>query len=84
MKQLSTTVLCNSAFGLAARMMIKILSFGFSALIVWRPGAEAFGQYAAVTPFGALFLFIADLSPSRRPLSGGEPDRPQFEKRNID
>lgn len=61
MKQLSTTVLRNSAFGLAAQMIIKILSFGFSVLIVRRLGAEAFGQYSAVAAFGTLFLFIADL-----------------------
>jgi O-antigen/teichoic acid export membrane protein len=61
MKQLSTTVLRNSAFGLASQMIIKILSFGFSVLIVRRLGAEAFGQYSAVAAFGALFLFIADL-----------------------
>jgi O-antigen/teichoic acid export membrane protein len=61
MKRLSTTVLRNSAFGLASQMIIKILSFGFSVLIVRRLGAEAFGQYSAVAAFGALFLFIADL-----------------------
>jgi len=61
MKRLSTTVLRNSAFGLASQMIIKILSFGFSVLIVRQLGAEAFGQYSAVAAFGTLFLFIADL-----------------------
>src|SRR5262245_53316996 len=61
MKQFSRIVLRNSAFGMAAQMAIKILSFGFSVLIVRNLGAEAYGQYAAVLAFGAMFVFLADL-----------------------
>lgn len=61
MKKLSLTVLRNSAFGLAAQMAIKILSFTFSIFVVRRLGAEVFGQYAAVLAFGMTFAFIGDL-----------------------
>ncbi len=80
MKKLSLTVLRNSAFGVAAQVTIKVLSFGFSVLIVRRLGAQVFGQYATVTAFAALFLFIADLDLSPYPSYGGELARPQFEK----
>ena len=61
MQSFSKIVARNSAFGIAAQLLIKILSFGFSVLIVRNLGAEAFGQYAGVLAFGAIFVFIADL-----------------------
>ncbi len=61
MQQLSQTILRNSAFGLAAQIIIKLLSFAFTILIVRSLGAADFGQYAAVTSFGSIFLFVADL-----------------------
>lgn len=61
MKKLSLTILRNSAFGLAAQMAIKILSFTFSIFVVRRLGAEIFGQYSAVLAFGMTFAFIGDL-----------------------
>lgn len=61
MRQFSQVVARNSAVGMAAQLVIKILSFGFSVLIVRRLGVEAYGQYAAVLAFGALFVFLADL-----------------------
>jgi O-antigen/teichoic acid export membrane protein len=61
MHQFSRIVARNSAFGMAAQLAIKLLSFGFSVLIVRNLGAQDYGQYAAVLAFGALFVFIADL-----------------------
>lgn len=61
MHQFSRIVARNSAFGMAAQLIIKVLSFGFSVLIVRNLGAEDYGQYAAVLAFGAMFVFIADL-----------------------
>ncbi|GAB4197494.1 MAG: flippase [Roseiflexaceae bacterium] len=61
MSTFSRTVVRNSAFGLAAQLAIKLLSFGFSVLIIRNLGAYEFGQYAAVLAFGAMFVFIADL-----------------------
>ncbi|WP_322489250.1 flippase [Chloroflexus sp.] len=61
MSTLARTVLRNSVAGMIAQVAIKILSFGFSILIVRQLGATAFGQYAAVIGFGSVFLFIADL-----------------------
>ena len=61
MQRFSRTVLRNSAFGMAAQLVIKLLSFGFSVLIVRNLGAQAFGQYAAVLAFGTTFAIIADL-----------------------
>jgi O-antigen/teichoic acid export membrane protein len=46
---------------MAAQLAIKVLSFGFSVIIVRNLGAEDFGQYSAVLAFGALFVFVADL-----------------------
>jgi O-antigen/teichoic acid export membrane protein len=46
---------------MAAQMAIKLLSFGFSVLIIRNLGAEDYGQYAAVLAFGAMFVFLADL-----------------------
>jgi O-antigen/teichoic acid export membrane protein len=59
--QLSRIVMRNSAFGMAAQIAIKVLSFSFSVLIVRHLGAEAYGQYAAVLAFGAVFVFLGDL-----------------------
>ena len=61
MQQLTRTVVRNSAFGLGAQLAIKLLSFAFSVLIVRHLGADAFGQYAAVLAFGAVFVFVGDL-----------------------
>lgn len=61
MKKLSVTIFRNSAIGMVAQVIIKILSFGFSILIVRNLGAEAFGQYSAVIAFGFIFAFISDL-----------------------
>jgi O-antigen/teichoic acid export membrane protein len=61
MNRFSATVLRNSAFGLAAQLAMKVLSFAFNVLVIRQLGATDFGQYAAVGAFGTLFLFIADL-----------------------
>jgi O-antigen/teichoic acid export membrane protein len=61
MQRFASVVARNSSLGAAAQIIIKLLSFGFSVLIVRQLGAEEFGQYAAITAFGALFLFIGDL-----------------------
>jgi O-antigen/teichoic acid export membrane protein len=61
MQQFSRIVARNSAFSMAAQLLIKILSFGFTVLIVRQLGAEAYGQYAGVLAFGAIFVFLADL-----------------------
>jgi O-antigen/teichoic acid export membrane protein len=61
MQRFASIVARNSSLGAAAQIIIKLLSFGFSVLIVRLLGAEDFGQYAAITAFGALFLFIGDL-----------------------
>ena len=61
MQQFSRIVARNSAFGMAAQLTIKVLSFGFTVLIVRQLGAADFGQYAAVLAFGGLFVFVADL-----------------------
>src|SRR5690606_5569299 len=50
-----------SAFGMAAHIAIKVLSFTFSVLVIRRLGAETYGQYAAVLAFGAVFVFFSDL-----------------------
>jgi O-antigen/teichoic acid export membrane protein len=55
------TVLRNSAFGLAAQVAIKVLSFAFNVLVIRQLGAGEYGQYTAVGAFGAVFLFAADL-----------------------
>lgn len=59
--QFARTILRNSAIGLAAQIAIKLLSFGFNILVIRQLGATEYGQYAAVTSFGSVFLFIADL-----------------------
>lgn len=46
---------------MAAQLAIKVLSFGFSVLVVRHLGATAYGQYAAVLAFGAVFVFLGDL-----------------------
>lgn len=61
MSKFSRTVARNSAFGMAAHVTIKIVSFAFSVLIIRQLGAEVYGQYAAVLAFGAVFVFFADL-----------------------
>ncbi len=61
MKNFSWTVLKNSAFGLAAQLIIKVLSFAFSVLIVRKLGVSAFGQYSVVLAFGASFAIFSDL-----------------------
>lgn len=64
MKQLSKTVLRNSAFGMAAQFAIKALSFLFTLLIVRNLGPEVYGQYTAVLAFGAVFAIFSDLGMS--------------------
>jgi len=61
MSKFSRTVARNSAFGMAAHVTIKMVSFAFSVLIIRQLGAEVYGQYAAVLAFGAVFVFFADL-----------------------
>lgn len=61
MRRLSETIFRNSAIGMVAQVVIKILSFAFSILIVRNLGADAFGQYSAVLAFGVTFSFISDL-----------------------
>ena len=61
MQKLTVTILRNSAFGMAAQIIIKILSFGFSVLIIRNLGASEFGQYSAVIAFGITFSFLSDL-----------------------
>jgi O-antigen/teichoic acid export membrane protein len=51
----------NSGVGFVAQVALKGLSFAFSVLILRNLGAAAYGQYAAVLAFGAIFLFVADL-----------------------
>src|SRR5437763_12314168 len=63
--QFSRTVARNSAFAMVAQLSIKLLAFGFSVLILRHLGAEAYGQYAGVLAFGAMFVFIADLGLSQ-------------------
>jgi O-antigen/teichoic acid export membrane protein len=58
---LSRIVARNSAFGIGAQILIKVLSFIFSVYIIRHLGAETYGQYAAILAFGALFVFVADL-----------------------
>jgi O-antigen/teichoic acid export membrane protein len=61
MKGMSRVIFRNSVFGLAAQLLVKLLSFAFSVLVVRHLGAESYGQYAAILAFGALFVFLADL-----------------------
>lgn len=61
MSAFSRIVARNSAFGMAAHIAIKALSFIFSVLIIRQLGADEFGQYSAVLAFGAIFVFFADL-----------------------
>jgi O-antigen/teichoic acid export membrane protein len=61
MPKLALTVFRNSAIGLAAQLVIKVLSFAFSVLIIRDLGASAFGQYSAVLAFGITFSIISDL-----------------------
>lgn len=61
MNKFTAIVLRNSTFGMVAQFLIKILSFGFSVLVVRRLGASDFGQYSGVIAFVATFAFISDL-----------------------
>ena len=61
MTKFSHIVFRNSAIGMAAQGIIKLLSFAFSVLIVRSLGARDYGQYAAILAFGAVFVFLADL-----------------------
>ena len=61
MPKLALTVFRNSAIGLAAQLIIKVLSFAFSILIIRNLGASAFGQYSAVLAFGITFSILSDL-----------------------
>jgi O-antigen/teichoic acid export membrane protein len=59
--KLSTIVIRNSAYGLAAQIAIKILSFIFSVAIIRHLGAESYGQYSAIIAFSMVFAIISDL-----------------------
>ena len=61
MTALPRVVFRNSVFGYGAQLLVKVLSFGFSVLIVRHLGVESYGQYAAILAFGAVFVFLADL-----------------------
>lgn len=61
MKNLSRTVLRNSAFGFATQIATKIASFLFNIWVIRYLGAEKFGQYTAINSIGATFIFLADL-----------------------
>ena len=61
MMKFSSIVLRNSAYGMAAQMTIKVLSFIFSVAVIRNLGAESFGQYTAVIAFGAIFMILSDL-----------------------
>ncbi len=61
MQELSRVVARNSALGMATQFAVKLLSFGFTILIVRHLGPGAYGQYAAVLAFGGMFVFLADL-----------------------
>jgi len=61
MRRLEVTVLRNSAFGLSAQVVIKVISFIFSIAVIRVLGAGSYGQYMAVGAFGYLFLFISEL-----------------------
>ncbi len=61
MERFSLTVLKNSTFGVAAQIIIKVLSFIFSVLIIRNLGADDFGQYAAVLAFTGTFAILSDL-----------------------
>lgn len=64
MRQLSRTVLRNSAFGMVAQLSIKAFSFIFTVLIVRNLGPAVYGQYTAVLAFGAVFAIFSDLGMS--------------------
>lgn len=59
--KVGAVVVRNSSFSLAAQIAIKVLSFGFSVLIVRRLGAYDFGQYSAIIAFTTAFAFLSDL-----------------------
>ena len=61
MSSLVQTVARNSAATLLGQLAVKLLSFGFSVVVVRHLGAEVYGQYAAVLAFGATFVFLGDL-----------------------
>jgi O-antigen/teichoic acid export membrane protein len=59
--QLARVVVRNALWSGAGQAAIKVLSFGFSVLVIRQLGVEAFGQYSGVLAFGAMFVFLADL-----------------------
>lgn len=61
MQQISRIIFRNSFFGVAAHVVIKVLSFGFFVLTVRYLGADEMGEYLAAVAFGRVFIFIADL-----------------------
>ncbi|HVC35769.1 MAG TPA: flippase [Chloroflexota bacterium] len=61
MRDLASTVVRNSAVGMSAQLAVRLLSFGFSVLIVRNLGAGTYGQYSAVLAFGAMFVIVSDL-----------------------
>ncbi len=61
MYQLSRIVVRNSLFSAVAQIVIKIISFGFSVLVIRRLGPAEFGQYGAILAIGAVFMVLSDL-----------------------
>lgn len=59
--QLSRIIFRNSLFGVAANVIIKVLSFAFAVYSVRFLGADAVGQFVAVMAFGRVFIFLSDL-----------------------
>jgi O-antigen/teichoic acid export membrane protein len=77
---MSKQIVRNVSFGLAAQLIVKLLSFAFNVFVVRVLGSTAFGQYSTINAYGQLFLFVADLGLStyairliaqRRGASGG-------------
>jgi O-antigen/teichoic acid export membrane protein len=61
MQRFARTIVRNSVFGMVAQFLIKLLSFGFSVLVIRNLGASEYGQYAAVIAFSVTFSFLSDL-----------------------
>jgi O-antigen/teichoic acid export membrane protein len=61
MQHFSRVVARNSIFSMGGQLAIKLLSFGFSVLIIRNLAVDHYGQYTTVLSFGAVFVFLADL-----------------------
>ena len=49
------TIARNTAFGFAAQMSLRVVSFAFQILVVRRLGGNQLGQYAIVLAWAGLF-----------------------------